>query len=94
MIASDSGGDDSFELECRDFGKKNIVVNDGLLYFSRKQTDQFISNKRGQGDKPDCQKEIKQFEGITRNFTYSLNFECSTQLVYLNNNNGDIVLKL
>ena len=65
------------------------------MYFSKKQTEQFISQTRGQGDKPDCRnvEEIKKFEGIVRNYTYTIGVECVSQLGILSNNNG-VICKL
>ncbi len=36
---------------------------------------------------------IQKFEGITRNFTYTVGVECVSQLGILNNNNG-VICKL
>ena len=85
MTTSDNGGVDSFELECREIGKRNISVNDGLLYFSKNPSEQAISQNRGRGDKPDCTniEEIKKFEGITRNFTYTMDYTATWTLLLL-----------
>jgi hypothetical protein len=86
LTTSDNSGIDSFELECREFGKTKIKVNDGILYFAKKQSSESII--KGNNEKPDCQQEISKFSGLTKNYTYTIDSECTSQLGILSNNNG------
>ena len=59
---------------------------DGLLHFAKKQSTENIL--KGLNEKPECENEMSLYGAIIRNYTYTINNECISQLGSYSNNNG------